>query len=151
MDNAHHRFFQFHVLFCINNARVIDGKIRYMRMHQFKPPSKAKLVSSHPVIDYNTHVTCTLNSYQNVSFSIPRYLTAMWESCCTSVQKQETFWHNYESCSRLTFLSQVMEKSLWCYRWHNKTVGSCSKSSSSLSGTNDTTIDINLHRKMVME
>lgn len=51
-------------------------KIRTLYMYQFIPPSKAKIVSSHTVTDYNTYVTSTL-SFQNVSFSIPRYLTAM--------------------------------------------------------------------------
>lgn len=81
-------------------------------MYQFKPLSKAKLVSSSTVTDYNTHVTSTL-SFQNVSFSIPRCLTAMWESCCTSVQKQKTF--SPELCELLQsadFCHQSWRKSL---------------------------------------
>jgi hypothetical protein len=32
MYNAHRRFFPFTEHFCIDNARVIDGKIRYKRV-----------------------------------------------------------------------------------------------------------------------
>jgi hypothetical protein len=33
MYNAHRRFFSFTEHFCIDNARVIDGKIRYLVRH----------------------------------------------------------------------------------------------------------------------
>jgi hypothetical protein len=34
MYNAHRRFFPFTEHFCIDNARVIDGKIRYYEIEQ---------------------------------------------------------------------------------------------------------------------
>jgi hypothetical protein len=37
MYNAHRRFFPFTEHFCIDNARVIDGKIRYFKT-EWPPP-----------------------------------------------------------------------------------------------------------------
>jgi len=126
-------------------------KIRTLYMYQFKPPSKAKTVSSHNVTDYNTHVTSTFFSeyviqYTKIIDSNVRklmYFSIETENILSRIMRIAVVCH---------FCHQSWKKSLRCCRWHNKIPGSCSTSSRSLSGTNnDTTIDINWDRKIVVE